>query len=126
MSLEKRLKMMVVEDSEPFQEVAKRMLHEHECIAAYDGKDALQKYREYHPDIVFLDIALPDMDGFEVLRNIRNLNQSAHVVMLTQSNLSEDVRASIQQGAQGYILKPFSRKQIKQCIDSYHARKNKQ
>lgn len=79
-------------------------------VTANDGKEALQKVSEEHPDLVVLDVMMPYMDGFEVLQNLRR-NPSTRdipVIMLTAKAQDADVFKGWQSGVDCYLTKPFN------------------
>jgi len=79
---------------------------------AVDGREGVEVVREMRPDVVTLDVGLPDIDGFEVLRRIR-LFSSAYVVMLTGRTEEPDLLAALQGGADDYITKPFRPREMR-------------
>jgi len=119
--LNKNLTILVIEDNEMFRRLALDMLKDYTTYAADSASDGIRKFKQYNPDIVFIDIELPDGSGQSILVQIKSLNPNAFMVMLTASNLQKDVQDSVKNGAQGYIIKPFSRQKIKDCIDKYYA-----
>ncbi len=80
-------------------------------IEASDGLMALQQVREKMPDIVLLDVMMPEMDGFETLRMIREIS-SVPVIMLTVRSSEEDKVHGLDLGADDYITKPFSPREL--------------
>src|SRR5574344_1601930 len=72
---------------------------------ASDARAALAGWREHRPDVLLLDISLPDLDGIEVLRQIKAEAPQARVLMLTSSEAKEDFRQSMSAGAAGYVTK---------------------
>jgi two-component system, OmpR family, KDP operon response regulator KdpE len=78
-----------------------------EVLGAGDGESALRLVEEEHPDIVLLDVGLPDMDGFEVLRQLRAFSDVA-VVMLTARDDAIDKVKGLELGADDYVTKPFN------------------
>ncbi len=80
-------------------------------IEAHDGLEALEQVREKMPDIVLLDVMMPEMDGFEALRMIREIS-SVPVIMLTVRNAEEDKVRGLDLGADDYITKPFSPREL--------------
>lgn len=121
-----KLRILVVEDEQQFLDLATAMLHDYKCFTATTAAEAIEKFEAEQPDITFLDIALPDGTGHDVLTCIKGSNPKAFVVMLTGSNVKEDVVQSIKEGAADYIIKPFSRKKIKQCLEHFESFKLKQ
>jgi CheY-like chemotaxis protein len=89
------------------------------------GKDALQVYGEWHPDVIVLDIYLPEMTGFQVLKNIRTGigDRQTTIVMATSLSGKEDILSCLKLGIEGYIVKPFSCGEIGAKILSYYAKK---
>lgn len=79
---------------------------------AEDGKEALQNYVARAPDVFFLDIGLPDMDGHEVLQHIFRFDPQAYVVMFSSRKDEGNVMRAIDAGAQGYLIKPFSMEKL--------------
>lgn len=80
-------------------------------VEAHDGLEAVDQVREKMPDVVLLDVMMPEMDGFESLRMIREFS-SVPVIMLTVQNLEEDKVRGLDSGADDYITKPFSPREL--------------
>jgi DNA-binding response OmpR family regulator len=78
---------------------------------ARDGREALERWESENPDLVLLDIRLPQIDGFEVCRRIRQESETP-VIMLTGRDDEEDVLRGLGSGADDYVIKPFSAKQL--------------
>ncbi len=74
---------------------------------AENGVKAIEKYQETHPDLVLMDITMPEMDGIQALKEIRKLNANAQVVMCSAMGQQAMVIESIQAGARDFIVKPF-------------------
>ena len=79
-----------------------------QCETAENGRDALRLIREVTPNVVVLDVNMPEMDGFEVLSAIRSENIPTQVVLLTARQQEHDVLRGFQLGADDYLVKPFS------------------
>ena len=81
----------------------------HTTIAVTDGLQALQAATEQKPDLIVLDVMMPDMDGLEVLNRLKASSEtdSIPVLMLTARKLEKDVVAGLSLGAQDYLVKPF-------------------
>ncbi|NLN70771.1 MAG: response regulator transcription factor [Chloroflexi bacterium] len=82
-----------------------------EVIEAYNGTEALERMRDSLPDLILLDVMMPDIDGFEVLRTIREVNQ-VPVIMLTAKGEEDDKVKGLELGADDYITKPFSPREL--------------
>ena len=95
----------------------------YDAIEAGTGAEALEKLRE-NPDIgvAILDIMLPDMDGFEVCRNIRATNKIIGIIMLTARTQEMDKVTGLMTGADDYVTKPFSPAELTARIDALYRR----
>ena len=94
---------------------------------AYDGNDALEKYDEFKPDLVILDALLPGRDGFAVCDEIRlrDLYNDVPVIMISSDSVPESIMKGLKAGAQDYIKKPFSLKEILAKIESSLSQANR-
>ncbi|MBI9035110.1 MAG: response regulator transcription factor [Bacteroidales bacterium] len=104
---------LVVDDEERMARFIRLNL-EHdgfEVIEAYKGMDALNAIRDKLPDLVLLDVMMPDIDGFEVLRLVREIN-NVPVIMVTAKGEEEDRVRGLELGADDYISKPFSPREL--------------
>ena len=88
-------------------------------VEAGNAADALAQAREHGPDLVLLDVALPDHDGFWVCRELKADRKTSHipVIMLTAMGLASDRDQAIKAGADGYIVKPFSPRALVEELD---------
>jgi two-component system chemotaxis response regulator CheY len=77
----------------------------------------LDAYLEHLPDILFLDIHLPDGSGVEALSNVMNFDNSAYVIMLTSDSVRDNVIETKKRGASGFLAKPFSKGKIEECYN---------
>ena len=95
----------------------------YETIEAGTGEEALDRLKE-HPDtgVAILDIMLPDMDGFEVCRNIRATNKQIGIIMLTARTQEMDKVTGLMTGADDYVTKPFSPAELTARIDALYRR----
>lgn len=104
----RRIKVLVVDDEESYREAMSSGLHGEgfEVDVAPDGASALRRFVEHPPDIVLLDMRLPDMRGNEVCRRMRAM-APVPVVMVTAVDSELDVVLGLELGAAGYVTKPF-------------------
>ena len=95
----------------------------YDAIEAGTGREALEKIKE-HPDIgvAILDIMLPDIDGFEVCRNIRAMSKQMGIIMLTARAQEMDKVTGLMTGADDYVTKPFSPAELTARIDALYRR----
>ena len=88
-------------------------------VEAGNATEAVEQAMQHRPDLVLLDVALPDHDGFWVCRTLKTTPETAHipVVMLTAMSLPSDRDRAVQAGADGYVVKPFSPRALVEEID---------
>jgi len=107
---------MVVEDDEEMNELECELLQIHgmETVSAYDGAQAVQVAEEHTADAVLLDIMLPEMDGFECCRHLRQKHASRHlpIVMITALDSADSRSAGIDAGADAFFTKPFDPQEV--------------
>ena len=84
----------------------------YEIMTAYNGEAALARYTEKRPDLILLDVMLPKIDGFEVCRRIREVDKVTPIIMLTAREEETDKVLGLELGADGYITKPFSVREL--------------
>jgi two-component system KDP operon response regulator KdpE len=111
-SLKNRV-VLVVDDEERMAHFVRLNLEQDgfQVVEAYRGLDAIQKMRDSMPDLILLDIMMPDIDGFEALQMIREFS-SVPVIMLTAKGEEEDKVRGLELGADDYITKPFSPREL--------------
>jgi len=79
---------------------------------AENGKQAVEMYKQLKPDLVFLDIVMPGMNGIETLKAIKKMDPNAKVIMCTAIGQEKIVKTAIKLGADGYIVKPFQAQKV--------------
>jgi two-component system response regulator VicR len=106
-------KVLIIEDEKPISDIIKFNLEKDgfEVEVAYDGEEGLRKIQNIHPDLVLLDVMLPKMDGFEVLKRTRESSQ-VPVLMLTAKEEEVDKVLGLELGADDYITKPFGMREL--------------
>ncbi len=108
----KKYKVLVVDDSSVIREVVIDILKEEislEYVEAADGNEAVARYKEYKPDLVTMDINMPNLDGIGALKQIIDFDRKAKVVMLTTESEKQKIVESISHGAKNYITKPIDK-----------------
>lgn len=115
--------MLVEDDPLTRRLVTNCFKQEHALITANNAQEAVTNYLLHAPDIVFLDIGLPDTNGFHVLCNIINLDKHAYVVMFSGNSYLENITTALSNGAKGFVAKPFRKEKMQHYIESslhYH------
>jgi len=112
---------IVVADDEYFISRSLSFIFEKEgyaCSVASDGEAALGLVRQEKPDLVFLDIGMPKMNGYNVCKEIRSDPdlKSIYIIMLTAMGQDVDQKASLEAGANEYMLKPFNPRMIRERV----------
>lgn len=108
---------LIVEDDLFSQRlVAKSLEREFDVFTAASGQDAIFAYITHAPDIVFLDIGLPDASGLEVLQKLQEMDPDLYVVMLSANGNRANILKAVENGAKGFIGKPFPREKLIQSI----------
>jgi DNA-binding NarL/FixJ family response regulator len=90
---------------------------------AGNGREAVDKYRELQPDVVLMDLRMPDMDGVEATRQIRQINPDARIIALTSYDGDQDIYKAIEAGVRGYILKEMVHTKVLDAIRTVHSGK---
>ena len=104
------MRVLIVDDSEAPLKFLEKVIAElgHDVVAvARNGEEAVARYREFHPDAVFMDMIMPRMNGLEALQAIRSLDPQARVVMTCSLKSCEMAFASEEHGARYFLTKPF-------------------
>ena len=106
-------KVLVVDDEESVRELIELYLKKEgfEVIHAREGKQALRLNGEHHPDLIILDLMLPELDGWEVCRQIRSTSK-VPIIMLTARTEEVDRIVGLELGADDYVVKPFSPREL--------------
>ena len=107
-------KVLVVDDEPNIVDILKFNLQRegYEVLAAYDGPDGLRQAQTMDPDLILLDVMLPYMDGFEVCRTLRDEGSSIPIIMITARESETDKVLGLELGADDYITKPFSVREL--------------
>ncbi|SRR6266404_3664787 len=83
---------------------------------ASDGIEAVTRYKECRPDVVLVDLAMPELEGVEVIRTIKSSHSEARIIILTTYDTDEDIELGLKAGAQAYLLKDITGENLVACI----------
>ena len=86
---------------------------------AENGKEGIEKYKELEPDLVTMDITMPEMDGLDATKKIMNLDDEANIIMCSAMGQQNMVIDAIEAGAKDFIVKPFDEDRIKEALQDY-------
>jgi two-component system chemotaxis response regulator CheY len=121
------VKVMIVDDALFMRSLLKNIIQEMEdyevVCEATNGLDAIKLYQDYRPDVVTMDITMPDMDGYTAVTEILKLFPEARIIMCSAVGQQRMVLNAIMAGAKDFIVKPFDKKRV---IDSILSVYNKQ
>jgi len=112
-------RVLIVDDAAFMRLSLKTMLEKNgfEVVAeAENGSVAVRKYKELHPDIVTMDITMPEMNGIEALKEIRKYDSNSKVVMISALGQEAFVREAVLSGAKGFVVKPFKEDYVIQTL----------
>ncbi|MGF7397833.1 response regulator [Thermoanaerobacterium thermosaccharolyticum] len=106
-------RILIIDDEKPIVEILKYNLEKngYSTIEAYDGEEGLKLAQEKNPDLILLDVMLPKMDGFTVLRILRQ-TMTTPILMLTAKEEEVDKVLGLELGADDYVTKPFSMREL--------------
>lgn len=105
---------LIVDDERSIVDILKFNLENagYSTLCAYDGREGLEKAQNENPDLILLDIMLPEMDGFEVCKTLRAGGISTPIIMITAREEETDKVFGLELGADDYITKPFSMREL--------------
>ena len=87
------------------------------CGEAANGKESLEKYKELKPDLVTMDITMPEMDGITALKEIKAFDANAKIIMCTAMGQKNMVIEAVQAGAKDFIVKPFEPDRVIEAVE---------
>ena len=117
------LKVMVVDDSNTIRKTAETLLSKAGCqvITASDGFDSLAKIADNRPDVIFVDIMMPRLDGYQtcaLIKNNKELSSTPVIMLSSKDGLFDKAKGRIV-GADDYLTKPFSKNELFEALEKY-------
>lgn len=115
-------KILVVDDTKFMRKMLTDMLMQYGYNVvgeADNGKQAVQRYAELRPDVVMMDITMPEMDGIEAMREIRRIDPHAVVLICSAMSQQDLISDALKAGANGYVMKPFKPNRVHEIIRKY-------
>jgi Response regulator containing CheY-like receiver domain and AraC-type DNA-binding domain len=113
------LKILIVDDAALARTMLRKVIEEcgiAEILEAQNGVEALEIYQKERPDLVTMDVTMPEMDGVTATRKILEINAGANVIVCSALGQKEVVMDAIQAGAKHYIIKPFDNEKVRNTI----------
>jgi DNA-binding NarL/FixJ family response regulator len=121
----RKISILSIDDHPLFREGISRVVADQPDMIivaeAATGQNAIEQFRKHLPDVILLDIRLPDMSGIDVLSSIRNEFKEARALMLTTAEGDMEIQRALQAGARGYMLKSASPRDLMDAIRRIHA-----
>ena len=107
-------RILIVDDTKFMRKMLRKILSVKYNIVdeGENGKEAIEKVKDLEPDLVTLDVVMPEMDGFEALSKIKEYDEEQKVIMCTSVDQHKKVQEAIKRGADGYIVKPFKKDSV--------------
>jgi two-component system NarL family response regulator len=121
----KRIRILIADDHTVVREglvsLVKRKSDMVIVAEARNGREAVDLWKEHRPDVSLLDLRMPELDGVSAIKEIRELDANAHIVVLTTYDGDEDIYRAIKAGAKAYLLKDTARDALVDCVRKVHA-----
>lgn len=120
--------LMIVDDSNIIRNRIERCFQESDIkivATAVNGLDALEKFKQYRPDLVTMDLTMPEMDGLESIQNIIALGTGVSILVISALADKATALQALQYGARGFICKPFNEEQLQTALNRMIELKNK-
>jgi len=113
-------KILVVDDSEFMRKVLRNILEAggHKVIEAKNADEALEKYVREGADIVTMDIVMPDMDGIEAVKRLKEFSNKVKIIMISALGHQKTVMRSLEAGAVDFIIKPFTADDVLESVNA--------
>lgn len=118
------LRILVVDDSLIIRKNIKKYAAAlgHNIVGeAKSGAQAVEQCKELFPDLITMDITMPDMDGIEAVKRIKAFNKTVNIIMVTSHGQEDMVISSLKAGAKGYILKPINEEKLEKAIKNIYS-----
>lgn len=115
------MKLMIVDDASFMRVLIRRMVDKtnYEIVCeATDGKDAIVKFMQYRPDVITMDITMPNLNGIEALKAIMKISAAVKVIMVSAMGQEELVKEAIMNGASSFIVKPFKEDKLIELLEA--------
>lgn len=112
-------KVLIVDDAQLTRKTLRNILESdgYEVVGeAVNGREAVKKYKELEPDLVFMDIVMPELDGIEAVKQIMEISADAFIIMCSSLAQQNKVVSAVKAGARDFIVKPFTSERVLEAI----------
>jgi two-component system NarL family response regulator len=120
-----RIRVVVADDHSVVREGLVSLINRKPDMAvvaeASNGREAVAFWKQHRPDVTLLDLRMPELDGVSAIKEIREMNTNARIIVLTTFDGDEDIYRAIKAGAKGYLLKDTAREALMESIRKVHA-----
>ena len=114
-------KILIVDDSLFMRQMLKNIIpkdHFEVVGEASNGKEAIMKFKELEPDLVTMDITMPDMDGITAVKEIKRLDSDAKVIMCSAMGQKPMIKEALEAGAFDFVVKPFDKEKVIKILEA--------
>lgn len=121
-------KILLVDDAAFMRMILKNIVGRRDDVIIYEGRngrEGIDQYKLHKPDLMFMDVTMPEIDGIEALKVIKVLDQNAKVVICSAMGQQPYIIDAIKSGALDYIVKPFKVEKIEEVLDKYLEKRDK-
>jgi len=119
-----RIRILIADDHSVVREglvsLVKRKSDMTVVAEANNGREAVDRWKDHRPDVTLLDLRMPELDGVGAIKEIREIDPNAHILVLTTFDGDEDIYRAIKAGAKGYLLKDTAREALMESIRRVH------
>ena len=111
---------LVVDDSEFMRRVIRNILEDggHKVIEARNSEDAIRIFSEQGADVITMDIVMPETDGIETVRRLKDVNATAKIIMISALGHQRTVMRALEAGALDFIMKPFTSEDVLESVNA--------
>lgn len=118
-----KYKILICDDSKLVRTKLKKIIKEVkpddseiEFMEAVNGEESIQTYQESDPDLMFLDIVMPNLSGIEVVKKVINYDPEADIIMASSAGTKKHLRKALEYGARDFIQKPITKEKVKKVV----------
>lgn len=118
------MKILIADDKAMMRDLLKHTLRSVtniECVEANNGIEAVNLYKKFKPDIVFLDINMPPSNGITALKEIKAIDKNSFIVIVSAENSIINVKYALKSGADGFIAKPYNGQRVIDIINKFRS-----